>query len=65
METVISAFGWITTNYNTVITAILAVIGGLSIIAKLTPTPKDDEILEKVVKVLDFLSLNKQRSPQQ
>lgn len=48
-------------NYQEIIGGTLAVIGGLSILAKLTPTPKDDAILAKAVKVLDFLALNKQR----
>jgi hypothetical protein len=48
-------------NYGTIIAGLLAIVGGFSIIAKLTPTPKDDEILAKVVKVLDFLAMNKQR----
>jgi len=52
---------WLVDNYTSIIGAILAIVGGFSIIAKLTPTPKDDEILAKVVKVLDFLALNKQR----
>lgn len=61
METIGAVFAWIATNYETIIGGVLATIGGLSIIAKLTPTPKDDEILAKIVKVLDFLALNKQR----
>jgi hypothetical protein len=63
MENVSAVFAWIVANYETVIAGVLATIGGLSIIAKLTPTPKDDEILAKIVKVLDFLALNKQRQP--
>ena len=58
METYIS---WVVTNYQTIITAALAIVGGFSVIAKLTPTPADDAILAKAVKVLDFVSLNKQR----
>lgn len=52
---------WVVNNWGTIITGLLAVVGGLSVIAKLTPTPKDDEILAKAVKVLDFLAMNKQR----
>lgn len=40
---------------------ILAWVGGLvscaSIIVKLTPTTKDDSVLEKVVNVLDYFSV--------
>jgi hypothetical protein len=63
MENVSAVFAWIVANYETVIAGVLAIIGGLSVIAKLTPTPKDDEILAKIVKLLDFLALNKQRQP--
>lgn len=57
METV----QYIGANWDSIIGAALATVGAFSLIAKLTPTPKDDAILAKVVKVLDFLALNKQR----
>lgn len=63
METIGAIFAWIAANYESVVAGVLAIIGGLSIIAKLTPTPKDDEVLAKIVKALDFLALNKQRQP--
>ena len=63
METASAIFAWIAANYESVVAGVLAIIGGLSIIAKLTPTPKDDEVLAKIVKALDFLALNKQRQP--
>lgn len=48
---------WITQNWKD----ILAIIGGVvtvaSIIVKLTPTPKDDTVLAKVIKVLAALGL--------
>lgn len=48
---------WITQNWKD----ILAIIGGVvtvaSIIVKLTPTPKDDTVLAKVIKVLSALGL--------
>lgn len=50
---------WIATNWD----AILAVIGGIvttaTAIVQLTPTPKDDAALAKVVKYLQFFSLVK------
>ena len=40
---------------------ILAIIGGVvtvaSIIVKLSPTPKDDTVLEKIIKILAALGL--------
>lgn len=48
---------WIQANWKD----ILAIIGGVvtvaSIIVKLTPTPKDDAILAKIIKILAALSL--------
>lgn len=35
-----------------------AVVAFASTIAAVTPTPKDDEIVKKVYKVIDFLALN-------
>lgn len=60
METYLA---WIVANFNTFITALLAIIGGFSIIAKLTPTQTDDAVIAKIVAVLDFFALNKQRNP--
>ena len=41
---------------------LMAIIGGVvtvaSIVVKMTPTPKDDAILAKVVSVLNALALN-------
>lgn len=48
---------WITAHWKD----ILAVIGGVvtvaSIIVKLTPTQKDDNVLAKIIKILAALSL--------
>lgn len=48
---------WIQANWK----EILAIIGGVvtvaSIIVKLTPTPKDDAVLAKIIKILAALSL--------
>lgn len=32
-----------------------------SIVAKLTPTPKDDAVMSKVIALVDILALNKSR----
>lgn len=61
MEQATATVQTILANWEAIIGAILAIIGGFSIIAKLTPTPKDDAILATIVKALDFLALNKQR----
>lgn len=47
------------TNHKT---EIIALLGGLvtvaSIIVKLTPTPKDNAVLAKIINILDKLALN-------
>lgn len=61
MEMLQNNIQWFLANYQTIGTAILTIVGGFSVIAKLTPTPADDAALAKIVKVLDFLAFNKQR----
>lgn len=48
---------WITNHYTDILAWIGGVVSCATIIVKLTPTPKDDAILEKVIKVLSALSL--------
>ena len=64
MENAMKMFQWALANWDTVVGGLLTIIGGASVIAKLTPTPADDAFLAKIVKALDFLALNTQR-PQQ
>jgi hypothetical protein len=49
---------WITSNFANIMAVIGAVIVLARIIVKLTPTPSDDGILEKVVSVLKTLGLH-------
>jgi len=44
-----------------VITALLLIVGGASILAKFTPTQKDDEVIGKVKKFLLAISLNQKK----
>ena len=48
---------WIQTNGKDILAAIGAVVTAASLIVKLTPTPKDDQVLAKIIKVLSALSL--------
>jgi hypothetical protein len=64
MEQITATATTILANWDSIVGGLLAIIGGCSVIAKLTPTPADDAILAKIVKALDFLALNKQRNPQ-
>jgi hypothetical protein len=49
---------------NEYIEVALAIHAAASAICALTPTPKDDEILGKAYKVLEFLALNIGRAKQ-
>ena len=48
---------WITENFTNIMAVIGAIIVLARIIVKLTPTPSDDSILEKVVKFLKAVGL--------
>ena len=55
---------WITTNWADVIKAYLAIVGVASIVVKLTPTLKDDDVLKGVIRFLGkYIALNKNSSP--
>lgn len=49
---------YITENKQQLFGIITAVIAAASAIAALTPTPKDDGLIKKIYKVIDFLALN-------
>ena len=51
---------WITTNIGAIIAGAVGVLTGLALIAKLTPTPKDDAI---IAKLLGFFKLWPQQNP--
>lgn len=48
---------WITQHWQEILAWIGGVVTAASIIVKLTPTQKDDNILAKVIKILAALSL--------
>lgn len=48
---------WITTHGKEILAWIGGIVSCATIIVKLTPTQKDDNILAKVIKVLEALSL--------
>lgn len=50
---------WFTTNWDNIALAVTSVIGTASIIVKLTPTLKDDNILKGIIKFLGrYIALN-------
>jgi hypothetical protein len=48
---------WITTHWQEILAWIGGIVTAASIIVKLTPTQKDDNILAKIIKILAALSL--------
>lgn len=48
---------WIQMHGQEILQLIGAVVSAATLVVKLTPTPKDDALLAKVVKVLSALSL--------
>lgn len=48
---------WLQANWKDVLAVIGGVVTVASIIVKLTPTQKDDSVLEKIIKILAALSL--------
>ena len=51
-------WNWITSNWTDVVAAVGGIVLAARIIVKLTPTPADDTILEKVVAFLKTVGLN-------
>jgi DUF1009 family protein len=53
-----NAWNWITQNWTEIVAAVGGVVLAARIIVKLTPTPKDDSLLEKVINFLKGVGLN-------
>ena len=61
MEKVLEIVKWVQANWGQIALAISSIIGAASIIVKLTPTLKDDNILLPIVKFLGkYIALNTQ-----
>lgn len=50
---------WITTNWANIGMAVLSILGGFSIIAKLTPTKADDKVIDAILKIVHAIGLTK------
>ena len=59
MDFLLSVIEYVKVNWLSIVNVIAYVITGASVIVKLTPSKADDMWLEKIVKVLKALSLNK------
>ena len=49
---------YLVTNVDSILFAVSAVVAAASAVAALTPTPKDDSIVAKAYKFLDWVALN-------
>ena len=49
---------WFAENWVAVVAALTAVVGAARIIVKLTPTPKDDTVIEKIIAFLKNVGLH-------
>lgn len=56
---------YITTHGETILAWIGGIVSCASIIVKLTPTTKDDSVLEKVINFLDYFSIVNTKKNQQ
>jgi hypothetical protein len=54
----IQAITWVSAHADQIIGALTSIVTGASALAALTPTPKDDSLVGKLYKVVDFLALN-------
>lgn len=50
---------FITTNGTTLLQIVTGIVFVASLIVKLTPTPKDDEVVGKIMSIVEKLALNK------
>lgn len=51
--------GWFTSNYADIIKLFLQIVGAASIIVRLTPTLKDDDVLKNLMRFLGkYVALN-------
>lgn len=55
---------WFTTNWDDILKVYVSVVGVASVIVRLTPTLKDDDVLKGVIRFLGkYVALNRSSSP--
>lgn len=55
---IMNAWNWITSNWTEIVAALGAIVIAARVVVKLTPTPKDDSALEKIVNLLKSAGLH-------
>lgn len=59
MDAILNVVNWVKDNWLQIISLVTSIIGTASIIVKLTPTTKDDDILNKIIAFLSkYIALN-------
>lgn len=61
MESVINAVTGFWSGIDQYIVAVLAILGGFSVLAKLTPTEADDKFVQKAINFVHALGLTKKK----
>lgn len=56
-----SILNWFVSNWGEAVTAVLAILGGFSVLAKFTPTEADDKVIQAVVDFIHKLGLTKKK----
>lgn len=60
MDKIMAIVAWVQANWVNIVSVITSIIGVASIIVKMTPTLKDDNILLGIIKFLGkYIALNK------
>lgn len=58
MEKFIETFNWVIANKAQIFAVLSSIIATASVISKITPTEVDNEILGKLLKLVDVLAVN-------
>ena len=51
-------FEWISINWDEMLIAMTSIVGGFSVIATMTPNNTDNMIVNKMMKVINFMGAN-------
>lgn len=50
---------WVIQNWDNIALIVTSIVTAASIVVRLTPTKRDDEALGKVMRILNFIAINK------
>ena len=57
-----NTFNYVIANWDQILVIAFALVGAASAVAKITPTQKDDQIVDAILKVINALALNPKKS---